>query len=73
MENFASNFKFKEAFFGALPWWNRGKDSTLPMKETHVRSLVRELGSKEVKWKSLSRVQLFATPWTIQSMEFPRP
>ena len=25
------------------------------------------------KWKSLSRVQLFATPWTIQSMEFSRP
>ena len=27
----------------------------------------------EVKWKALSRVQLFATPWTIQSMEFSRP
>ena len=26
-----------------------------------------------VKWKSLSRVWLFATPWTIQSMEFSRP
>ena len=25
------------------------------------------------KWKSLSRVWLFATPWTIQSMEFSRP
>ena len=25
------------------------------------------------KWKSLSRVQLFVTPWTIQSMEFCRP
>ena len=25
------------------------------------------------KWKSLSGVQLFATPWTIQSMEFSRP
>ena len=25
------------------------------------------------KWKSLSRVQLFATPWTKQSMEFSRP
>ena len=23
-------------------------------------------------WKLLSRVQLFATPWTIQSMEFSR-
>ena len=27
----------------------------------------------EVKWKSLCRVQLFATPWTIQFMEFSRP
>ena len=27
----------------------------------------------EVKWKSLSRVQLFTTPWTIQSMGFSRP
>ena len=25
------------------------------------------------KWKSLSCVSLFATPWTIQSMEFSRP
>ena len=28
---------------------------------------------KEVKWKLLSHVRLFATPWTIQSMEFSRP
>ena len=27
----------------------------------------------EVKWKLLSRVWLFATPWTIQSVEFSRP
>ena len=26
----------------------------------------------EVKWNSLSHVQLFATPWTIQSLEFSR-
>ena len=26
-----------------------------------------------VKWKSLSRVLLFETPWTTQSMEFSRP
>ena len=25
------------------------------------------------KWKSLSHVWLFATPWTIQTMEFSRP
>ena len=28
---------------------------------------------REVKWKSLSRVWLFATPWTIQSMKFSKP
>ena len=27
----------------------------------------------DIKWKLLIRVQLFATPWTIQSMEFSRP
>ena len=27
----------------------------------------------EVKWKSLCCVQLFVTPWTMQSMEFSRP
>ena len=27
----------------------------------------------EVKWKLLSRVRLFVTPWTVQSMEFSRP
>ena len=29
--------------------------------------------SEKWKWKSLSRVQLSATPWIIQSMEFSRP
>ena len=28
---------------------------------------------KEIKWKSLSRVWLFVTAWTIQSMGFSRP
>ena len=27
----------------------------------------------KIKWKSLSCVRLFATPWTVQSMEFSRP
>ena len=27
----------------------------------------------QVRWKSLSCVRLFVTPWTIQSMEFSRP
>ena len=28
---------------------------------------------KSEMWKLLSRVQLFATPWAMQSMEFSRP
>ena len=27
----------------------------------------------DVKWKALARVRVFATPWTIQSVEFSRP
>ena len=27
----------------------------------------------EVKWKSLNRVWLFVTPWTVESVEFSRP
>ena len=34
---------------------------------------VQELRSLKWKWKSLSRVWLFVTPWIIQSMEFSRP
>ena len=30
-------------------------------------------GRDKWKWKLLSHVQLFVTPWTIQSMEFSRP
>ena len=29
--------------------------------------------SDKDKWKSLSCVQLFVTPWTIETMEFSRP
>ena len=42
----------------------------------HCRRIVYQLshkGNPKWKWKSLSRVRLFETPWTIQSMEFSRP
>ena len=29
--------------------------------------------TEEVKWKLLSHVRLFVTPWSIQSVEFSRP
>ena len=35
--------------------------------------LLKEEGVDKWKWKSLGRVQLFATPWAIQSMELSRP
>ena len=38
----------------------------LPMDTSHITL-------KMWKWKLLGRVWLFATPWTIQSMEFSRP
>ena len=31
------------------------------------------MNERKGKWKLLSHVQLFATPWTIQSMKFSRP
>ena len=42
---------------------------TMPME----KAVINSEKESEVKWKLLSRVQLFVTPWTIQSMEFSRP
>ena len=39
--------------------------------QTLIQSSVPNLHEKW-KWKSFSYVQLFATPWTVQSMEFSR-
>ena len=35
--------------------------------------MLPSLNWSEVKWKSLSHVRLFATPWPVQSLEFSRP
>ena len=35
--------------------------------------VIEDKGMQGWKWKSFSHVRLFATPWTIQSMEFFRP
>ena len=45
---------------------------TAAMKLKDICSLEEKLWQTR-RWKSLSRVWLFATPWTIQSMEFSRP
>ena len=40
----------------------------------HFRPICYHLSHQgSPKWKPLSHVQLFVTPWTIQSMEFSRP
>ena len=47
----------------------------LILLEKCVQTLIKILEAYflEVKWRSLSCVWLFATPWTIQSMEFSKP
>ena len=43
-----------------LSHWKKSKSELLPYQG-------------KCKWKSLSSVQLFETPWSIQSLEFSRP
>ena len=57
---FSSTTNWKHQFFGTQPSWSN----------SHIHEYWTKRGSK---CKSLSRVQLFVTPWTIQSMEFSRP
>ena len=45
----------------------------LLFKRALAKSLVLFTTLVKWKWRPLSRVRLFATPWTIQSMEFSRP
>ena len=42
-------------------------------RDTGQTLVCMETGQGRRKWKLLSRVPLFVTPWTIQSMEFSRP
>ena len=60
----------KGAWWATSPWDHKGSDMTERL--THFCLSLMQKWS-EVKWKSLSGVWLFATPWTIQSMEFFRP
>ena len=55
--------------------WRRRKKLEDPhsLTSTIVQSYSNQNDSMKVKWKSLSHVQLFVTPLTIQSMEFSRP
>ena len=53
---------------GYSPWGYQELDTTEQLTDTHTHTLL-----KVWKWKSLSSVRLFVTPWTIYSMEFSRP
>ena len=61
--------------------WGHARVHARTHTHTHTHCLVKENLKKIIfllhelrwKWKSLSRVQFFATPWTIQPMEFSRP
>ena len=53
--------------------WRKSYDQTRQhTKEQRHYFADKRPSSQTEKWKSLSRIQLFATPWTIQSMEFSR-
>ena len=47
----------------------RKKGNAKECSNYHTVALISHVS----KWKLLSSVQLFATPWTIESMEFSRP
>ena len=62
------------------PWHQKHHWNTLPglgmekeQETTEPQEEQRERKQSEVKWKSLSSVWLFVTPWTVQSLEFSRP
>ena len=54
--------------------WGQALANGMPSRVQSPLSTCSPLTSVPLwKWKSLSRVWLFVTPWTIQSMEFSRP
>ena len=57
-------------------WWQNQilkRPLVAELQRTRVEVGIEYLFIHEVKWKSLSCVQLFATPWTTQSTKFSRP
>ena len=64
----AFNINFRDKWYTlSVYMWNRNSD----------RWWIYTFHDNEIpwkwKWKSLSQVQLFVTPWAIQSMDFSRP
>ena len=63
------------AFKEGNNWWAHHPTTTERFPRTAKSTPEQKLTCHQLGewWKSLSRVQLFATPWTIQFMEFSRP
>ena len=57
--------------YSTLPSFN----TRFPNVQSYSRTTnkMKEAFNSKMKWKSLSHVQIFVTPWSIQSMEFSRP
>ena len=56
------------------PWGHKELDMTEQLNWTELPFLSKShLDQRFFKWKSLSCMRLFATPWAIQCMEFSRP
>ena len=74
-------------FFGKMKTQRKVEKDGLPMENTAVNIYVRAATDSGAgcalnrersliwawKWKALSRVWLFASPWTIEPTEFSRP
>ena len=54
-----------------MPWGNWAH--RLQLTSLHALEPVLCNKRSEMKWKSLSHVQLFGTSWTVQSIQFSRP
>ena len=57
---------------GFLPLYHH-RSPTQGIIKREIIVLWGDFSNYSFQWKLLSRVQLFATPWTIQSMDFFRP
>ena len=70
MNTLINKFKLNgwRSLVGYSPWGHKESDTT---EWFHFLSFLQK--DKSEKWKLLSPLQLFATAWTIQSMEFSRP
>ena len=73
------NYSPKKTFFQE-EWGNNICSNMVGPKECRTKwnksdreRQIYETTYKKWKWKSLSHVRLFVTPWTIQPMEFSRP